>query len=87
MPRIISPSRYMEITHAAIRAPRPGRLSRTCPAPGMIHANTTAASQGAEACGVLEGVVPGGTVAGVGVMGKAPELSLTESFYRIRASP
>src|SRR5665213_587679 len=84
MPRIISPSRYMEVTQAAIKAPRPGRFSSTCPPPGMIQANTTAASQGAEACGVLEGVVTGGTVAGVGVTGKlAPGLSLTESFYRI----
>ncbi len=75
------PSRYMEVTDAAIRAPRPGRFSRTCPAPGMIHANTTAGSQGVEegASGTLEGVAADGD----GVTGKAPGLSLTDSFYRI----
>ena len=69
----------MEVTDAAIRAPRPGRFSRTCPAPGMIHANTIAVSQGAEGASGILGVAADGD----GVTGKAPGLSLTDSFYRI----
>ena len=70
----------MEVTDAAIRAPRPGRLSSTCPAPGIIHASTTAGSQDVDVSGALDGV------AGDGVTGKAPGLSLTNSFYRIGLS-
>src|ERR1041385_8538923 len=81
-PRIIRPNTYINVTDAAISAPRPGRLSSTCPAPGIIHASTTAGSQGVEgASGALEGAVAGG------VTGKAPGLSLTNSFYPIRRRP
>ena len=69
----------MEVTDKAIKAPRPGRFNRTCPAPGRIHASTIAGSHGvAGASGAVEGVVDG-----AGVTGKAPGLSLTNSFYRI----
>src|SRR5690242_18581863 len=82
-PRIISPSKYIRTTDAAISAPRPGRFSSKCPAPGRIHARRMAVS----ACeGELdEDAVGAGPVAGEGGAGNAaPGLSLTVSFYRIR---
>src|SRR5580704_7288336 len=79
-PRIIRPSRYMIVTDPAISAPRPGRLSSRCPAPGISHANTMAESQFED-----EGTAGADCV---GVTGKlAPGLSLTRSFYRILGHP
>src|SRR5512140_1002915 len=81
-PRIINPSKYITATDSAIRAPRPGLFSRTCPAPGISHAKRTAGNQFVED-GRDAGVAKGGV--GAGVRGKpAPGISLTQSFYSIR---
>ena len=76
------PSRYIRVTDRAISAPRPGRFSSTCPAPGISQANRMAENHfeddGRDA-GLAKGVV------GAGVRGKpAPGISLTQSFYSIR---
>jgi len=72
------------VTDRAIKAPRPGRFSRTCPAPGISQAKRMAENHfddGREA-GLAKGVV------GAGVRGKpAPGISLTALFYRIRGRP
>src|SRR5947207_4378589 len=84
-PRIINPSRYITVTDRAIRAPRPGRFSSTCPAPGISQANRMAENHfddDGRDTGVAKGVV------GAGVRGKpAPGISLTALFYRIRGQP
>src|SRR6185503_5089933 len=77
-PRIIRPSRYIMVTENPIRAPRPGRFSRKCPAPGISQPSRMAANQ-LEDAGSEAGVAEGAGVTG----NAAPGLSLTESFYRI----
>jgi hypothetical protein len=83
-PRIINPSKYITVTEAAIKAPRPGRLSSACPAPGISHASTTAGNHLEEEGRDDDGAVTG--LLGKGVTGKpAPGVWLTQSFYSIRA--
>src|ERR1051326_6808039 len=82
-PRIINPSRYITVTDRAIKAPRPGRFSRTCPAPGISQAKSMAENHFDE-----DGRDAAKGVVGAGVRGKpAPGISLTTLFYRIRGRP
>ena len=74
------------VTDPAISAPRPGRLSNRCPAPGISHARRMAENHledEGDVAGVVDGLVAG-VGDGTGVTGKAaPGLSLTNSFYPI----